>query len=221
MSLRAWELRVIAPFTTLPRSQRVVVAGSVELYTYRHGEQVFHAGEYCTDVTILLDGFVRLFRTGLDGAEVTTAIVSPGSMVTMAMLRGCAIHDAHAEAIGCIRTLQIPTTTFLALMRRYPMFAEEVALRLIARTDDMYLDMSAEVYGELWSRILSTLRRLARPTRTERHEGAVLPLAYRLSHAEIARLVGTNRSSVTRALRLLDERGLIRLERGHVTGVRP
>lgn len=221
MSLRAWELRDIAPFTTLPRSQRVVVAASVELYTYRHGEQVFHAGEHCTDATILLDGFVRLFRTNLDGAEVTTAIVSPGSMVTTAMLRGRAVYDAHAEAIGRIRTLQIPTPTFLDLMCRYPAFAEEVVSSLIVRTHERYMDITAESYGELWSRILSTLRRLARSTRTGGHEGAVLPLAYRLSHAEIARLVGANRSSVTRALRLLDERGLIRLEHGHVTGVRP
>lgn len=221
MPLRAWELRDIAPFTTLPRCQRVVVAGSVELRTYRHGEQVFRAGECCTDATILLDGFVRLFRTNLDGVEVTTALISPGSMVTMAMLRECATHDAHAEAIGRIRTLQIPTTTFLDLMRRYPTFAEEVASRLIARTDDMYIDITADVHGQLWSRILSTLRRLARPTPAVHDEGAVLSLAYRLSHVEIARLVGANRSSVTRALRLLDERGLVRLERGHVTGVRP
>lgn len=213
-------MRDIVLFTTLPRYQRVVVAGSVELRTYRHGEQLFHAGECCTDISILLDGFVRLFRTTLDGAEVTTAIVSPESMITMAMLRGDATHNAHAEAIGRIRTIQIPTTTFLDLMSRYPTFSEEIALRLIARTSDLYMDITADVHGQLWSRVLHTLRSLVRSTRAASDDGAVHLLAYRLSHAEIARLVGTNRSSVTRALRLLDERGLVRLERGHVTGVR-
>lgn len=221
MALRAWELRDIVPFTSLPRYPRVVVAGSAELCTYRHGEPVFQEGKRCTDATILLDGFVRLYRTHLDGAQVTIGIVSAGSMVTMAMLREGATHDAHAEAIGHIRTLQLPTATFLDLMRRYPTFAEEVTSSLIARTDERYMDITAEVYGELWSRILSTLRRLTRSIRAEGDEAAVLPLAYRLSHAEIAQLVGANRSSVTRTLRLLDERGLIRLEHGHVTGVRP
>lgn len=221
VSLRAWEIRDIAPFRSLPRDQRAAVAGSAEVRTYCHAEQLFHAGERCTEVTILLDGFVRLFRTNLDETQVTTAIVSPQSLLTMAILRDCATHDAHAEAIGHVRTVEIPGGTFLDLMSRYVAFSEEVASRLIARTDDMYMDMAADVHEQLSGRILYTLRRLARSTRGGSGEGTVVPLAYRLSHREIARLVGTNRSSVTRMLRVLEEQELVRLERGHVSGVRP
>ncbi len=220
MVLRAWELRDIAPFTSLPRNQRAAVAASAQVRTYRHEERVLHAGDGCTDVTILLDGLVRLFRTNLDGAETTTAIISPGSIVAMAMLRGSALHDAHADAIGRIRTIDIPADTFLDLMRRYPRFAEAVARGLITRTDDTFMDITTGAHGELWSRILHTLRKLARPPHPTGDDGAMLRLAYRPSHTEIARLVGAHRSSVTRALRLLDERGLVQLEHGHVTGVR-
>lgn len=211
----------MAPFTTLPRDQQTAVLSSVRVRNFRHGERVLHASDACTTVTILLDGFVHLFRTNPDGAEVTTAIIAPGSIVAMAMLRGSALHDAHADAIGRVRTIEIPVDTFLDVMRRYPRFAEAVTQELIIRTDETFMAITTDAHGELSSRILLTLRRLVRSPRAAGDDGAVRPLAYRLSHAEIARLVGAHRSSVTRALRLLNDRGLVRLEHGHVTGVRP
>ena len=210
----------MAPFTSLPRDQQTAVLRSAQVRTYRHGERVLHAGDGCTAVSILLDGFVRLFRTNPDGAEVTTAIVPPGSIVAMAMLRGDAQHDAHAEAIGHVRTVELPAATFLALMHRYPSFAEAVTRECIRRTDDTYAEITTGVHGELSSRILHTLRKLARPPHAGATDGDVLRLAHRLSHADIARMVGAHRSSVTRTLRLMHERGLVRLERGRITGVR-
>ena len=211
----------MAPFTTLPRDQQTAVLRSAQVRTYRHGERVLHAGDACTAVTILLDGFVHLFRTTLDGAEVTTAIIAPGSIVATALLRESAMHDAHADAIGRVRTIEIPTASFHAVMCRYPRFAEAVTQELIIRTNETFMAITTDAHGELSSRILHTLRRLVRSPRAAGDDGAVRPLAYRLSHAEIARLVGAHRSSVTRVLRLLDDRGLVRLEHGHVTGVRP
>lgn len=219
MVLRTRELGDTVPFTTLPRDQQTAVLRLAQVRTYRHGERVLHGDDGCTAVTILLDGFVHLFRTSLNGAEVTTAIIAPGSIVAMAMLRGSALHDAHADAIGRVRTIEIPASTFLDLMRRNPRFAEAVAWGLVARTDDTFMDATKDAHGELWLRILCALHKLARPTHPTGDDGAMLRLAYRLSHAEIARLVGAHRSSVTRALRLLAERGCVRLEHGHVTGV--
>ncbi len=218
--MRVRDFRDIAPFTSLTRHERAAVAASAQVHTYRHGERIFHGGDVCTVVTILLDGFVRLFRTNPDGAETTTAIVPPGSIVATAMLRGSTRYDAHADAIGRVRTIDIPGDIFLTLVRQSPRLCEAVAWGLITRTDDTFINTTTAVQGELWLRILHTLREVARPIHLANDDGAMLRLVYHLSHAEIAQLVGAHRSSVTRALRLLNNRGLVRLEHGHVTGVR-
>lgn len=220
MPLSATEIRYIAPFAALPRRERAAVASAARLRDYRHGERLFQAGESCADVVIMLDGCVRLFRTNPDGPEVTISLASHGSIMSVAALRGDTKHDAFAEAIGTARTVDISVATFLALMSRFPNVFNEIALGLITRTDDAYIDTITDVQGRLRSRVLHTLRRLTKTTRAEGDEETVHPLVHRLSHAEIARIVGADRSSVTRALGLLSEEGLIRRERGHVTGVR-
>ncbi len=220
MRSRTRLLQDIPLFTTLPRHERAAVAAAVQVRTYRHGERLVRAGEPCPDVVILLDGVVRLFRMNPDGTEVTTAIVSRGGIVAMATLWGSAIDDGDASAIGPVRTIAVPVPVFLDVMRRHPTVAEVVARSLIARTDDTFLDMATDVHGELDARILHVLRMLARPPGAADDGGVIRRVPYRLSHAEIARIVGATRSSVTRTLHLLDERGLVRLERGHVTGVR-
>ena len=201
-------------------SERAAVAASLQVGTYCHGERLFQASEHCANVTIVIDGLVRLFRITRDGSETTTAIVVPEGIVATTVLGGCADDDTHAAAIGRVRTIMMPTASFHDLMSRYPACAGEIARALIARTDDTYVNIMADAQSELCDRILHSLRTLARSSRPAGNDEAMLRLTYRLSHAEIARLVGAHRSSVTRALRLLDERGLVRLEHGHVTGVR-
>ncbi len=220
MPLSAMEIRYIAPFAALPREERTALSAAARLCVYRHGERLFQAGDTCADVVIMLDGYVRLFRANPGGPEVTMSLASHGSIVSVAALRGDTTHDAFAEAIGFVRTVEISAATLLALMSRSPNVFNEIAWGLIARTDGAYRDAITDVREQLRLRVLHTLRKLTRLTRPEGEDETVQPLAHRLSHAEIARIVGADRATVTRVLRLLSEEGLIRRERGHVTGVR-
>lgn len=220
VQVSAMEIRYIAPFTTLPPAERAAITTAAHLRNYWHGERLFQATEACTGVIVLLDGFVRHFRSDSDGMEVTTSIVSRGGILTTAALRGRTEHDISGEAIGRVRTIEIPAPIFLSLMSRFPKMFEEIAWELITQTQDVYMDTLTDAHEQLWSRILHMLRRLTQTTFAAGDDAAVHPVTHRLSHAEIARLVGADRSSVTRALRLLDERSLIRRKRGHVTAVR-
>ncbi len=217
--MRTIELRRVAPFATMAPAELVAIAAVARLYNYRHGARLFRAGDAVTSVTIVLDGFVRLSRATPHGEEVTTAIVRPGGLAAVAALRGRATHDDAAEAIGRVRTVELPALTLLGLACRSPRLFAELAQCLVARVDDAYLGAATDSEGQLPSRVLHTLRHLARPIPAASAADAMCPLAVRLSHAEVARLVGADRSTVTRLLRSLAERGLVRRERGHVIGV--
>lgn len=213
------ELHRLPLFAAMTRAERAMTAAVARSSDYPHGARLFRTGDACSGVIVALDGYVRLFRLMSDGAEVTTEIVQPGGLVAVAALRGGTSHDGAADALGRVRTVEIPAVTLLGLMGRSPQLFAEVADCLAARISHRYADAVTDAQAQLPARILHTLCRLTLVRRAEGDAQAMRPLAVRLSHAELARLVGVNRASVTRTLRLLEEQGAIRRRQGHVTGV--
>lgn len=213
------ELRRVPLFAAMTPAELAAITAAARSSDYAHGGQMFRTGDPCADVIVVLRGYVRLFRFASGGAEVTTGIVRPGGLVAVTALCGGTNHDGEAQALGRVRTIEIPAPTFLGLVGRSPRLFAEVAVCLASRISDAYADATVAAQEELPSRILRTLRRLALPNSGEGHPQAIRPLAVRLSHAEVARLVQADRASVTRSLRLLEERGVIGRRQGHVTGV--
>lgn len=213
------ELRRVPLFTAMTRADLAVIAATMRSTHFPHGARLFRTGDICIEVTVVRDGYVRLFRRTADGAEITTGIVRPGCLVAVASLRNGTTHDSDAEAIGRVRTIEVPAATLLGLMGRSPYLFAEVAGCLATRISDAYVDAVTDAQEQLSSRILHTLRRLALPGPGERQAKEIRPLAVRLSHAELARLVGADRVTVTRTLGRLEEQGLIGRKHGHITGV--
>lgn len=217
--MRPVELRRVALFARLAPAELAVVAAVARSGDYRHGTRLFWKGDACAAVTIVRDGFVRLSQPTADGAEVTTAIVRPGGLVTVAALRGRSMHDDTAEALGRVRTVELPTMPLLGLFCRTPHLFADLARCIGARMDEAYEGATVDGERHLSPRLLYALRRLARLAPAGSAGNTMCPLAVRLSHAEVARLVGTDRPTVTRLLRSLAQQGLVRCERGHVIGV--
>ncbi len=212
------ELRQLLLFAALTPAELAGVAAAARSADYRHGMQLFQAGYPCDGVTFVLTGFVRLARLAADGAEVTTGIVGPGGPAAVGALRGHMEHDDTADALGRVRTVEISAALLLDLMSRTPHLFAELSRCLVARIGAAYVGAQADAQTPLVHRIVHTLRCLARPYRLPGTD-AMHPLAVRLSHAELARLVGADRTTVTRAIGSLAAQGSVQRERGHVTGV--
>ena len=216
--LRSGDLRRFALFATLTPAEFAAAAAIARSCDYRRGERLFRAGDPSASVILVLDGFVRLSQLAPGGGEVTTGIVGSGGLVAVAALRGQVEHDHSADALGRVRTIELPAPLLLDLGSRSPRLVMGLTRCLVARLEDAYGGAVADTQGLLAHRVLRTLRRLTRPT----HPGApdaLRPLAVRLSHADVARLVGADRATVTRLVGSLVQQGLIRQERGHITAV--
>lgn len=218
--MRPIELRRVPLFTTMAPADLAAVASAGRPADYQRGTVLFGGGDPCAGVSVVLDGVVRLFRPMLEGREVTTGIVRTGELLALCSLHGDVAHRDHAEALNRVRAVEFPAATLHMLGQRCPHLHEQVLRSLLERLNAAY---AAVVIAreEVPVQILHLLRSLARfdTAAPRRPDEALHPLALRLSHAELARLVGTDRPTVTRTLRLLQEQGLIRRERGHVIGV--
>jgi len=210
-------------FAAMPRKTVAEMAIASRWQGYRSGVLVFRTGDPCLGITVVLDGFVRLFRRMGDGAEITTGIVPPGGLLAVAALRGECRHDDHAEALGYVRTVEIPIATVVAIGIRLPALLATIARALVDRIDRTFATAIAGAGASMSVRVVHLLRCLVLVDRGGGHgpsaHGAVHRLAVRLSHKDVARLVGSDRETVTRVLRALEATGIIRRERGHIIGV--
>lgn len=219
------DVRQTPAFAHLASRELAAVAVSARERVVRRGEPVFRAGTPCHDIPVLLSGAIRLYRPAADGGETTTGLVSAGELISVAALRGQARYDNHADALTTSRLIEVPLAVVIGLGERAPDVYLQIVSALAARRDRTFAGIMVQAEPDFLAKVFHALLALARPASPPAiHDDAVGPdrmrhLTVRLSHKELARLVGCDRASVTRALRILEERNVIQRQRGHIVGI--
>lgn len=215
------ELLHIPLFASLRSATLVSVASQVAVCSHARGALLFRAGDACDDVTLLLDGVVRLSRREQRGAARTVALIRPGGLVSVVALRGEPEHVNEAVALTAVRVVNVPIAAVKEIGLRHADLLASLTGTLLERIADDCIDAASGAQPKLARRTFALLDRLAefasdelssKPTGMRR-------LAHPLSHADLARVLCADRASVTRALGRLEARGLIERERGHVASV--
>jgi len=173
---------------------------------YPKGKPVFHQGDLGQALYLVERGRVRLFRTHLGGQEKTLGYVGPGEIFGEMSLLDGSERSALAEEEALLLVLH--REAYLALIRRLPLIAHNLARRL--READLELDLMA--FEEAKSRVAYALLKLLRQGMGPK---------IRARQQELAALAGASRETVTRALQELKAQGAVRLAPGVVEVLSP
>jgi CRP/FNR family cyclic AMP-dependent transcriptional regulator len=158
---------------------------------YPKGKPVFHQGDLGQALYLVERGRVRLFRTHLGGQEKTLGYVGPGEIFgEMSLLDGSASALAEEEAL----LLVLHREAYLALIRRLPLIAHNLARLLAHRLREADLELDLMAFEEAKSRVAYALLKLLRQ--------GIGP-KIRARQQELAALAGASRETVTRALQEL------------------
>lgn len=155
---------------------------------------------------ILKEGRVRLYTLGTDGRSLTTAIIEPGQVFGEMVSMGQSMTDTWAETLEPCTVCLMSRDDVQRLLLSDPRIASRIAEYLGQRV------------AELESRLVDTVLKSA----PDRVAGALLRMAHRdgetirLTHEQLADLVGTTRETVTKVLGELVDRELVQLKRGKV-----
>ncbi|MDQ3549842.1 MAG: Crp/Fnr family transcriptional regulator [Chloroflexota bacterium] len=218
--MKPFELRRVALFANMEPRDLTSIAGAVRSSDVRRGVTLFSPGTPTVDVSFVLDGVVRLYRRGPDGVETTTGIVWPGGLLGAAALGQMGHHLDFADALTRVRVVELPTATLIEAARQSASVLGHLLDALAARIAATYGDAGSVAQTNVSTRILRVLRQLTPPDRVSSPASdTLMRLAIRISHRDLARIVGSNRETVTRTLRSLETQGLIRREQGHVVAV--
>ena len=204
-------LQRIRLFAALAPAARKKLQAVAYTATYVAGQLILGEGELDTPVFFVLEGLVRVYRTGADGREQTLLHVEPGEAFN---LPTAFAHDpsapASAVAVSDARLLAIPA----AELRRVAAETPEIALALLADLSDRLRHLS-DLAHDLSLR--SVRGRLARFLLAQ----AQNPTPTRWTHEQIAAQIGSVREVVSRTLRSFVKEGLIGLQRQRIVVLDP
>jgi CRP/FNR family cyclic AMP-dependent transcriptional regulator len=200
-------LSEVALFRDLSRREMAAMAEAAPMRTVPPGEIVYDPTRPVSVLFIVKRGRFRLFRTVADGHAVTTALPGPGAIFGEMDLLGLQMRGTWAEALDggdlCLMSRADVRHMLLSDARIATRIAEQLGAR-IAELEDRLADLACKSVLE---RVAHRLCVLAGPADPE---------TVRLTHGQLAGLIGATRERTTTVLGELADRGLVSLHRGRI-----
>lgn len=195
-------------FAVLSPTERSQILDNSKRRVLSRGAFLVRANESAEQFFIVLEGVLDVSRTTPRGKTIILNRIGEGDVIgEVSALGGISRTADVCCATNCV-VAEMSISTFKAQLTTFPNFAafimKSLSLRLSQSTRKLF-DIATE---DVPSRVLHALRSLElRPTDSEQK----LYLACeRPTHAQLARMVGTSREVVGRALALLERAGEIR-----------
>lgn len=213
-----WCISEVDIFRDLSAAEMDAIGAAAPMRAYRRGELLFSPQKPVEMLFILKKGRVRIFRVSEDGRALTTAIVSPGTIFGEMVVLGQRMYDNFAEALEDAVVCTMDRADVHTHLLADPRIAARITAVLGERLTEMEQRYSDSVFKSVPQRLAAMLLTLAREQR--RLLGSRSPVV-RLTHEQLAALVGTSRETATKILGEFADRGLVRLGRGRITVVDP
>ncbi len=112
----------------LPAADRARLRRIAAVRRVRRGQVLFHEGEPCAAMFVIVEGSVKVFKLAPDGRERVLNVFRPWDAFAEAALFGDAVYPAGAQALSPGLLVTLPRAPLLALLRAEP----EICLRLLA-----------------------------------------------------------------------------------------
>ncbi|HEV8020723.1 MAG TPA: Crp/Fnr family transcriptional regulator [Candidatus Lustribacter sp.] len=175
----------------------------------------FDQGDATKVVFLIKTGRVRIARNTADGKEVTVAILGPGDMFGEDALFGGGERTTVATCMEETLICKAHADDLFALLENNSALALNVAQMLSDRLSDASATIEDLAYAKISDRLVNLFERLAVEHGRPAGDGTLLDV--RLTHADIASIIGSTRETVSLEMNQLVRAGLIKQEGGYIT----
>jgi CRP/FNR family cyclic AMP-dependent transcriptional regulator len=174
------------------------------------GTRVFDQGDPTRVVYLVKRGAVKISRETEEGKDVTVALLGPGDMFGEETLFDARPRTTVAVIVEDALLCQARAEDLFALLASDPALALNVAKVLSKGLDDARDTMEDLAYAKVPERIVHLFRKLAAEHGVAVEGGTRIDL--RLTHADVASLIGSTRETVSLELGKLVDAGRLRLD---------
>lgn len=206
-------------FNTLSTDELNELANQVKIKNAKPKQIIFHKSEPGKQMFIIADGKVSVSTYSEDGKELSFGILGKGELFGEIALFDNKERTATVTAIEATQLLVVEQTPFINFIKQNP----EVAIKLLGamagrlrKTDQFYEDTT---FRQLPGRLAKKLLALAENFGTDTGQG--IEISIKLSQNDIGKMSGASRESVNKQMKIWENDGLIRFEKGYITIQQP
>ena len=177
------------------------IAGYEHLFTqitYPKRTAIFEQGDVGRLVYVVKIGRVRITRATEDGKEITVAILGPGDLFGEEIIFSDVVRSTFATCLEDSLLCTARADDLYGLLTRNPLLALNIAKYLSEQRDDALSIAEEFAYLKVPDRLMKLLERLAAEHGAQASEGRLIDV--RLTHADIASLIGSTRETVSSLL---------------------
>lgn len=170
------------------------------------GTTIYRAGDRDATVYWIESGQVKLVMLTPDGAECLLAILTAGEIFGEGCLAGRGERQKTATAMTTVVVRALPCAHFLALLSReglLPGFIHYLAARIADQQATIANLLSVDSEQRLGKTLLHLARKLGK------QDPRSIRIEQRITHEELAAMVGTTRPRISTFMRRFRELGLI------------
>jgi CRP/FNR family transcriptional regulator len=179
------------------------------LQDFKSGTILMRTGQYIKNTVLIIKGKIKIYREGEDGGEFLMYYLQPGQACAISMICTAKSEKSQimAKVVEDVTVMMIP----LQLMDKWMMEHRS------------WYEFVIETYRSRFEEVLEVVDNIAFRSMDERlefylkrHSDACGCSEVNLSHQEIATELNTSREVVSRLLKKMEQRGLVKLNRNQI-----
>ena len=210
LKTKGWFLRQNPLLADLPERELELLDQIAESHEYRRRQVIWEPGTAANAVYIVRSGIVKLYKVSDEGRELTLHFFTKDHLFGELAVVSDTAHDSSAEAYEDTTLITIGKDDFLKVMMRNA----ALAMRMVRLVGDRRRQLERRVESLLFrsahARLAALFLDLALSFGVRDSRGVIINL--KLTHREIASLIGATRETVSFAILDLRRDNLIQTE---------
>ncbi len=208
---RHWYLKHCDLFQRLPTDQLVALESRCRLRKFPRGTSVYLPADQADAILLLTEGRIKIGSSNEDGKQTILALIDPGELFGELALTGSTHRDEFAEAAENSSVLLIPKEVMEQLLARNPELAMGITRLIGLRRRRIESRLKYLLFRSNRERLIHLLLELAEQYGVPTATG--IELKVKLSHQDLASIIGSTRETVTVVLGELQSEGRIEVGR--------
>ena len=200
-------LKTVPLFSSLSDEQLRMLAPGIQLRSYPRNTFILRAGEPTDALYVILSGRVKVLIPDEEGREVILSTMGPRDFFGEMGLLDDQPRSASVETLEPCETLRLAKNGFMACLRGNPDLAMEIIRSLVRRLREADRKIESLALIDVYGRVARLIMDMA-----EEIDGAWI-VQRAPPKQEIAHMIGASREMVSRVVKDLQQKGLIRAEK--------
>ena len=180
-----------------------------ELRIFKEGELLMRTGQYIRSTVLVLQGLVKIYREDDEGNEFFMYYLDGGKACALSMI--CAskqdTSELTAKSVTETTVIAIPLTYMDQWMTKYKSWYQFVLGSYRERFEELLFTIDHIAFRNMDERLLFYLKR-----HQDKLKSNIIPL----THSEIAQELNSSREVITRLLKKLSDKGMLKMHRQHI-----